>query len=211
MISSIGSLVDRDPAVTLNGRTCPMTSSMLAVTGRAVMSVRGTMISCSRRSPNSDDGADHLFLFGLEDPVSPPRSTISFKLLRADLRLPGDVCAEEARDLAGQPGEKAHQRPPDPAEHVDRPGQAPGPLGPAGQGQRLGHELAHDDREQRQQDRDDHHGEAEGMIPRTGTPAKDAASRSARLTAAYAEARKPTKSPRSGPRRGIGPDRPPAA
>ena len=42
-------------------------SSRVAVTGSATMSMRGTITSCTRRSPELEHGADHLLLLGLDD------------------------------------------------------------------------------------------------------------------------------------------------
>src|ERR1035437_9874329 len=54
-----------------------MTSSMVAVTGRAVMSVRGTMTSWMRRPPSSMTALIICSSSASRMPVSPPRSTMS--------------------------------------------------------------------------------------------------------------------------------------
>ena len=57
--------------------------------------------------------------------------------------------AEQARDRLRERRQQPHQRREDPAQHVDRHGeQERQPLG-VGEGERLGHELAEEDREQR--------------------------------------------------------------
>jgi len=131
-----------------------------------------------------DDRADHLLLFRLEDALLTATLDDQLQLLRADLRLPGDIRTEEARDLAGQPGKDAHERrqirPRMSTARQRQRTRSGGKASVLGTSSPTTIVTA-------QHDRDDHDGEAEGMVLQTGTPAKARARRSARLTAAYAE------------------------
>ncbi len=112
-----------------------------------------------------DDRMDHLLLLGLEDPLLAALLDDQPQLLGADPFVGGHVGPEQPADPPGRPGQERHERAEDDAEDVDEPARREhDPLG-VGQADLLGHELAEDDREDRQEARDD---DERDQVRRTG-------------------------------------------
>ena len=106
-----------------------------------------------------DDRVDHLLLLGLEDPLLAALLDDQAQLLGADPLVGRDVGAEQPADAPRRPGQEADERAEDDAEDVDEAaGRDRDPLG-VGQADLLGHELAEDDREDRQDAGHDHQGD----------------------------------------------------
>ena len=166
-------------------------SSRVAEAGRATIAIRGTITSCRRRLAELDDRVDHLLLLGLEDALLAAALDDQPQLLGGDLglgrRRPPRTGARCARVIAVR---TATIGPSDAAQDVDRARERERERLGVGERERLGHELAEDDREQRQQDRDDDQGDALG-----------GAAVHARRRQAASQAR-PTGSPPRTPRRG---------
>ena len=102
-----------------------------------------------------DDRVDHLLFLGLEDALLAALLDDQAQLLGADPLVGRDVGAEQPADPAGRPGQEADERAEEHAEDVDEPARRHrDPLG-VGEADLLGHELAEDDREDRQQAGDD--------------------------------------------------------
>ena len=140
-----------------------------------------------------DDRVDHLLLLGLEDPLLPALLDDQAQLLGADPFVGRDIGPEQPADPAGRPGQERHERAEEDAEHVDQAARRERDPLRVGQADLLGHELAEDDREDREQARDDHEGDRPGAPRKRPDVASQVAMPSTRLTAANAEARKPRK------------------
>ena len=98
-----------------------------------------------------DDRVDHLLLFGLEDALLAALLDDQAQLLGADPLVGRDVGAEQAADQPGHPGQERHERPEQHAKELDQPARRHGHALGVGKADLLGHELAEDDGEDRQQ------------------------------------------------------------
>ena len=120
-----------------------------------------------------DDRVDHLLLLGLQDALVAAALDDELELLRGDLGAARDVRPERPDEEPGEPREQPHEGRQETPEEVDRPRQQErGPVR-VGQGERLGHELADDDREERDEARHDHEGDRVGAPLERGNAADE--------------------------------------
>ena len=111
-----------------------------------------------------DDRVDHLLLLGLQHALLPAPLHDQHQLLGADLCLGPDLCAEHPGDGGGDPREEGDERGEDPRQEIDRTGQRHREALGMREGERLGHELAEDDREQSEDDRDNQERDPVGRV-----------------------------------------------
>ncbi len=155
------------------------------------MSMRGTMTSWTRRSPSSMTALIICSSSASRIALLPAALDDQAELLGRDLGVARDLRAEQPGDPAGDPRQERDDRPEHPAQEVDGQRQGEREAFRVGQRERLRHELTEDDREQREDDRDDDEGDPLGRP--SSMPRSSVVSPSDRLTAAYADAKNPTK------------------
>ncbi len=111
-----------------------------------------------------DDRVDHLLLLGLEDALLAAALDDQLELLGGHLGLARHLHPEQPGDPVRDPGQEPHDRAEDPGDPLDRAGDEHRQALGVGQPDRLGHELAQDDREEGQQDRHDQEGQAFRLV-----------------------------------------------
>ena len=126
-----------------------------------------------------EHGADHLLLLGLDVALLPAPLDEDQQLLGGD-RLVGHVAdAEQAGDAVGDRREQPDERPQHDAEQLDRAREEERVALGVGERERLGHELAEDDRDEAHEERDDEQREdvsrAREPEGRTSTSASESA------------------------------------